>query len=65
MLIGVGLTLAYLILGGKFPPKSTAVPVTTQPGGSGGESFQSSFTQLGHSLAMHSSDLRASQGGMK
>jgi len=63
-LIGVGLLGAYLILSGKFPPSqgaSTPTP-TTPASGSGGESIQSSFTQLGYSLAYHPQDMQASKG---
>lgn len=64
-LIGAGLLGAYLILSGKFPPPaatSTATPKGTPASGSGGESIQSSFTQLGTSIAMHPRDMRASRG---
>lgn len=64
-LIGAGLLGAYLILSGKFPPSqtsSTPAPASSSPKGSGGESIQSSFTQLGTSVAMHPRDMKASKG---
>ncbi len=63
-LIGVGLLGAYLILSGKFPPSqsSTSAPPTGTNKGSGGESIQSSFNQLGYSLALHPNDMPASRG---
>lgn len=62
-LIGAGLLGAYLILSGKFPPSSNApAPAGTQASGSGGESIQSSFTQLGTSIASHPRDMQASRG---
>lgn len=64
-LIGAGLLGAYLILSGKFPPaqgSTPAAPANTPPKGSGGESIQSSFTQLGTSIAMHPRDMKASRG---
>jgi hypothetical protein len=63
LLIGFGLLGAYLILSGRFPPSSTAGGTTAaQPMGSGGESIQSSFSQLGYSLARNRTDLAASRG---
>jgi hypothetical protein len=63
VLIGGGLLGAYLILSGKFPPQTanTPPPIGTNKG-SGGESIQSSFNQLGYSLASHPSDIQASRG---
>jgi hypothetical protein len=64
VLIGVGLTGAYLVLSGNFPPQpASSNPSTQKPAGtgSGGESFQSSFNQLGYSLAMQG-DKKASRG---
>ena len=61
-LIGAGLLGAYLILSGKFPPPATqnTPPPSGTNKGSGGESIQSSFNQLGYSLA--SNDMPASRG---
>jgi len=62
-LIGAGLLGAYLILSGKFPPQASTTQEPVPPDkakGSGGESIQSSFTQLGTSIA--TGDMRASRG---
>lgn len=62
VLIGAGFVGAYLILSGKFPPGSGTTLGNQPAHGSGGESIQSSFTQLGYSLASHPQDRKASRG---
>jgi len=48
--------------GGHETPKD---PLTNAPVGSGGMSFQSRLTQLGHIVAIQPMDRHASRGGMR
>jgi len=63
ILIGGGLTVAYFVLSGKFPPSATtSTSSSTTNEGGGGKSLQSSMTQLGYALAVHPRDMVASRG---